>query len=136
MIWIIFAIAIIIIPILIKPRDSKEQKERAKHREEEQTNPSYQKKFEEIIKNKYTKEIANKVLTNQMEIGMTEIMFDEMNEYQYYMGKHSLKNEYLHRKHEVMKTKTKTIRRRGRRRYSGETEYIFNDGVLVKIITT
>lgn len=136
MIWVVFAIAIIIIPLLFKPRDSKEQKENARISQEERTNPRYRIEFEDKIRNKYTEEIANNILTNQMEIGMTETMFDEMNEYQYYLGNYSLKNEYKYRKHEVMKTKTKTIRRRSRRRFSGETEYVFNDGILVKITTT
>ena len=136
MFWVIVAIAVIILPLLLKPKDSKEQKENARISQEERTNPRYRIEFEDMIRNKYTEEIANKILTNQIEIGMTETMFNELIEYQYYLGKFSFKNEFQYRKHEVMKTKTKTTRRRNRRKFSGEQEFIFNDGVLVKITTT
>ena len=54
MFWVIVAIAVIILPLLLKPRDSKEQKENARISQEERTNPRYRMEFEDKIRKKYT----------------------------------------------------------------------------------
>lgn len=135
MTWIIAVFVILVVIAISKPTDTPEQKENSKRRIEEQTNPGYKLAFEKTIKSKYDADIANKILNNKVELGITEEQFDEILEYQYYLGNFQLKNEFPFRQHEIMKTKTKTIRRRRKTKYSGEQEFIFNNGELVKIIS-
>lgn len=137
-IFLIALVVSIVVFIIILTNNNKtttqQQLNQSEHKREF-NNQELALRLTEEIKKEYNKETSDLMLNGKVYLGMNERQFDQVLLLMFYQGKSSDKNPYPHRKETILKTKTKIIRSKSRRKLSGFTEYHFDNDKLSKIHT-